>query len=104
ETEPDVDRYRIVVDKPGALAVTVSAIESHDLVLEIEDGGGNVIAKSDRPGTRVKEGVPNLGVTPGRYTAVVRAAPKKKPPRPARPPRGRKPPPEPPAPPAAVYE
>jgi hypothetical protein len=31
-----------------------------------------VIAKSDRGAARVKEGVPNLGVTPGRYTAVVK--------------------------------
>jgi hypothetical protein len=38
-----------------------------------------VLARSARGGTRVVEGVPNLGVTPGRYTAVVRAAAKKKP-------------------------
>jgi hypothetical protein len=107
EAEPDVDRYRIDIDKPGVLAVTVSGVEGQDLILEIEDGGGTVVAKSDRPGARVKEGVPNLGVTPGRYTAVVRAVPKKKPPKPARPARGKRgaaPPPEPPPGPAPAYE
>ncbi len=77
DPEGDVDRYRIDVDKPAALAVMVSGIEGVDLVLEIEDPSGTVVAKSDRGGARVKEGVPNLGVTPGRYVAVVHAAKKK---------------------------
>ncbi len=96
DPETDVDHYRLDVDKAGALSVMVSGIDGVDLVLEIEDAGGTVIAKSDRGGVRVKEGVPNLGVTPGRYTAVVRAAPKKKP-------RSKKAEPEPPKP-APVYE
>ncbi len=79
DPDGDVDRYRIDVDKPGALAVMVSGIDGVDLVLEIEDPSGTVIAKSDRGGVRVKEGVPNLGVTPGRYIAVIRAAKKKSP-------------------------
>ena len=99
EPDTDVDHVRLDVDKPGSLQVTLTGVEGQDLVLEIEDAGGNVIARSDRGGARVKEGIPNLGVTPGRYTLVVRQAPKKKPP--AR--RGRAAP-EPAAPPAAVYE
>ena len=100
EPEADVDHVRLDVDKPGILQVMLSGVEGQDLVLEVEDGGGTVIARSDRGGVRIKEGIPNLGVTPGRYTLVVRAAPKKKPARPAR--KGRAPDPEPP--PAAVYE
>ena len=35
-----------------------------------------MLAQSDRGGARASEGVPNLGVQPGRYTAVVRGKPK----------------------------
>ena len=81
EPDTDVDRFRIEVAQAGALAVMVSAQGTLDTVLEIEDASGQVIARSDRGGARVREGVPNLGVTPGRYTAVVRGkkpAPSKK--------------------------
>lgn len=101
EPETDVDHIRLDVDRRGVLQVMLTGVEGQDLALEIEDGGGNVIARSDRGGVRVKEGIPNLGVTPGRYTIVVRAVPKKKT-RPSR--RGRRPEPEAPASPAAVYE
>ena len=77
EPETDADHFRIDVDKPGTLAVTLSAVDA-DLILEIEDANGSVLAKSDRGAARVREGVPNLGVTPGRYTAVVKLAPPKK--------------------------
>ncbi len=99
EPEADVDHVRIDVDKPGSLQVMLTGVEGQDLVLEVEDAGGIVIARSDRGGSRVKEGIPNLGVTPGRYTLVVRQVPKKKPP--TR--RGRAAPEPAPAP-AAVYE
>ncbi|HUJ59440.1 MAG TPA: hypothetical protein VLX92_13135 [Kofleriaceae bacterium] len=99
EPDGDVDRYRIDVPKggPGELAVTVSGVDQ-DLILEIADDGGNVIARSARGGVRVAEGVPNLGVTPGRYTAIVRLAPARK-----KPVKGRSRRPE-PAKPAPVYE
>ena len=71
EPETDVDRYRITVTEAGALSVMVSAVDA-DLALDIEDQSGTVVAKSDRGGARTREGVPNLGVQPGRYTAVVR--------------------------------
>jgi hypothetical protein len=74
---PDVDHYRIEVPTAGALAVELSGVEKWDLTLDIHDASGTLIARSDRSGPGGKEGVPNLGVTPGRYTAVVRA---KKPP------------------------
>jgi hypothetical protein len=92
DPDTDVDHYRIDVTQAGALSVMVAGLESLDVVLEIEDASGTVIARSDRGGARVREGVPNLGVTPGRYTAVVQAKkpapPKrkpKKPPEPAKP-------------------
>jgi hypothetical protein len=72
ESETDVDRFRIDVAQAGALAVLVSAQGTLDAVLELEDASGQVIARSDRGGARVREGVPNLGVTPGRYVAIVR--------------------------------
>jgi len=83
EPDTDVDHYRIEVTQAGALSVMASGLEGLDVVLELEDASGNVIARSDRGGARIREGVPNVGVTPGRYTAVVQAkkpaAPKKKP-------------------------
>ncbi|HEY1815168.1 MAG TPA: hypothetical protein VGG74_22630 [Kofleriaceae bacterium] len=72
DPDTDIDKYRIAVAQQGELAVTVSAVDA-DLALEIEDGSGKVVAKSDRGGVRVAEGVPNLGVSPGSYVAVVRA-------------------------------
>jgi hypothetical protein len=102
EPETDVDHIRLDVDKPGVLQVMLSGVDGQDLALDLEDAGGNVIARSDRGGPRTKEGFPNVGVQPGRYTLVVREAPKKKPkPKPA--PGGKRSEPEQP-PPAAVYE
>jgi hypothetical protein len=99
EPENDVDHVRLELDKPGVLSVLLSGIDGQDLVLELEDAGGTVIARSDRGGARTKEGFPNLGVTAGRYTLVVHQAPKPKPKK-----RRRSRAPEPAAPPAAVYE
>ena len=72
DPEGEVDRYRIAVTASGALSVMVDPHEALDAVLEIEDGSGTLIARSDRGGVRIREGVPNLAVTPGRYTAVVK--------------------------------
>ncbi len=79
EPETDADYYRLDIDKSGVLQVSLAGIEGVDLSLELLDGTGTSLGKSDRPGARVKEGIPNAGVTPGRYTLVVRQVPKKKP-------------------------
>ena len=103
DPDTDVDRYRIDVAAAGALSVMLEAHDGLDAVLEIADASGVVIARSDRTGARTREGVPNLGVTPGRYTAIVAA---KKPPPPA-PPRRRttkRPQPEPAKPVGGPYE
>lgn len=109
EPETDVDYYRIDVKEAGALAVEVSGVEGVDLILEVADAGGVVLVRSDRGGARIREGIPNLGVTPGRYTAIVRS--KKLPPAPIKPvkkPKGKAPVVAPAAAPAAttvpVYE
>jgi hypothetical protein len=71
EPDGDIDRFRITVTAAGALSVSISPVDA-DLALELEDGTGAVIAKSDRGGVRTREGVPNFGVQPGSYIAVVR--------------------------------
>lgn len=90
EPETDVDTFKIAVTETGALAVEVSGIDGVDLILEIEDVGGTVLAKSDRGGARIKEGVPNLGVSPGTYRAVVKMK-KAPPPKATKPKKGQKP-------------
>ncbi|HET9484127.1 MAG TPA: hypothetical protein VFO79_09245 [Xanthomonadales bacterium] len=97
EPEADADYYRIEVTQAGALTIMTNLVDA-DLTVDVEDGSGTIIAKSDRGGARMREGVPNLGVTPGKYTAIVR----KKIVPPKRPPRGKRkqPPPAPPATPA----
>ncbi len=69
----DVDRYRVTVEKPGALTVTVSALEQADLIVELRDSADAVLAKSDRGGAKVAEGIGGYPVTAGTYDVVVRA-------------------------------
>ena len=72
EPDADVDTFKIAVTEAGALSVEVAGVDGVDLILELEDVGGTVLAKSDRGGARIKEGVPNVGVSPGTYRAVVK--------------------------------
>ena len=90
EPDTDVDTFKIAITEAGVLAVELSAIDGVDLILELEDVGGSVLAKSDRGGVRVKEGVPNLGVSTGTYRAVVKMK-KAPPPKPTKPKKGQKP-------------
>lgn len=75
DPDVDVDYYRIEVAQAGGLSVQLGPAAGADLTLEIEDAGGTQLARSDRGAANVSEGVPNLGVTPGRYTAIVRKKP-----------------------------
>ena len=70
--EGDVDSYRIDIAAPGVLAIELSAVHDTDLILELHDASGTVIARSDRPTPETKEGFPNFPVSKGRYTVVVR--------------------------------
>lgn len=89
EPETDADFYALTIKEAGGLSVELKDVEGMDTTLEILDGAGTALARSDRGGVKVREGVPNLGVTPGRYTVVVRA--KKLPvPKPAKPMKGKK--------------
>jgi hypothetical protein len=103
EPDTDVDYYRIDVAQAGALSVQLAAVTGVDLTLDLEDAAGTPLARSDRGAAGVSEGVPNLGVTPGRYTAIVRkkALPAKKP---VRPKKSAPPPPEPPPGSAPLYQ
>jgi hypothetical protein len=94
--DADVDRFRIDVARTGALRVMVTDVDNSAVVLDVEDADGNQLAHSDRGGTKVPEGVPNLGVAPGRYFAVVHGRPRPKP-------TGRHRQPEPPAPPIGYH-
>ncbi|MEJ7603874.1 MAG: hypothetical protein WKG01_38695 [Kofleriaceae bacterium] len=78
EPESDVDHFRIDVATAGALSIELPAVEGTDLVLELHDAQGALLAKSDRGAAKTREGIPNFGVSPGRYTAVVKAKPDKK--------------------------
>ncbi len=101
EADSDVDYYRIEVEQAGGLAVTLAAVPGVDLTLDLEDAGGAFLARSDRGGVSAAEGVPNLGVTPGRYIAIVRKKPvpvKQPAKKPARPKKAGAAAPEPPAP------
>ncbi len=80
EPEADVDYYRVALDRPGVLQVVLSGVDDMDLVLELTDDAGNPVAKSDRGGARVKEGLPNVGLQRGSYMLVVKQL-KHKPPR-----------------------
>lgn len=72
EPDADVDRYRVEVAEAGAMVVELTGIDGVDLALELADGAGAVIGRSDRAGARVREGLPNVGVAPGRYVLTVR--------------------------------
>lgn len=102
DADGDVDFYRLDLRQAGALQLSLTAIDGFDLSLELADASGAVLAKSDRGGVRIGEGIPNFGVQPGKYLAIVRgkkaAAPKPKLKK------GQKPPPEVPSGPSPVYE
>jgi hypothetical protein len=74
DRDGDVDTFAIDVKADGALALSLTGVDGVDLVLALADPAGQVIATSDRGGARAREGLPNVGVHPGRYLATVRAA------------------------------
>jgi hypothetical protein len=87
EGDGDVDFYRIDIEQPATLQVILTGVDGQDLTLELADTGGTTLAKSDRGAARIKEGIPNAGLTPGKYDLIVRQAPKKK----TQAPKGKKP-------------
>lgn len=77
DPENDVDYYRLVIEQPAVLTVSLSGVDGMDLQLELLDASGTLVAKSDRGGARIKEGIPNAGLTPGNYALVVKQYKKK---------------------------
>jgi hypothetical protein len=73
DSPADVDRYRVKIAQPGALTVTVSGLAAVDLVLELRDEADQVLARSDRGGAKLSEGIGGYPVTPGSYDVVVRS-------------------------------
>ncbi len=67
----DVDWYGLIIEKPMALNLLLAS--AGDVVLELRDSAGTVIAKSDRGGNGVTEGFPNVAVVKGRYIVTVTA-------------------------------
>ena len=82
----DVDVYKVPITAPGALKVAVSGVDGVDLVVEVADAGGAVVARSDRGPAPLGEGVPNLGVVRGDYFISVKEL--VKPAKPGKPRRG----------------
>ena len=71
DSPTDVDRYRVTIEAPGALTVTVSGLQATDLVVELRDRADVVLARSDRGGAKISEGVGGYPVAPGTYDVVV---------------------------------
>lgn len=69
----DIDRFRVTVAKAGMLEVQVSAVQGVDVVLELRSTASEVLAKSDRGGAGVLEGLAGFPVDAGSYELVVHA-------------------------------
>jgi hypothetical protein len=77
--ETDVDVFRVTAPGNGQLRAGLTGIEGVDLVLELRDAKGTVLAKSDRGPAMITEGFPGFGVAAGDYFLVVKEFVKKKP-------------------------
>jgi len=73
EGEADVDVYRIDIAADGMLHLELDGSAEADLILELRDSTGAVVARSDRGPVKIAEGLPNAPVTKGTYYAAVRA-------------------------------
>ncbi len=67
----DWDVYAIDVARAGTLSVRLSAVEDADLILEVVDASGAVLATSDNGPAKTAEALPNVFVQPGAYQVVV---------------------------------
>jgi hypothetical protein len=67
----DVDVYAVKVPAQGVLSARLSGIAGVDLVLELQDATGELLAHSDRAPANEIEGIPNFAVDPGDYYLVV---------------------------------
>lgn len=70
ETPADVDMFKIVAPRTGALVVSVDEVEGIDIIVELADAAGKTLAVADRGPARTTEGVPNYPVTKGEPVIV----------------------------------
>jgi hypothetical protein len=68
----DRDVYAIALPVAGTLKVALSGVDDADLVLEVLQPGGELLAVCDNGPAKVAEGFPNLFVQPGPLLVVVR--------------------------------
>ena len=69
--ETDVDTVRIAVAEPGLLTVRLGGIEDVDLMLDLLDAEGTVLARSDRGPAQTIEGIAGFPVEQGDYYLAV---------------------------------
>lgn len=61
----DVDVYKIVAPRSGALVIEVDEVDEVDVRLDLMDGAGAALAAADRGPARTAEGIPNYPVRKG---------------------------------------
>lgn len=76
--EVDRDVYKVVIDRPGAVQAHLSGIDKVDLILELLDEQGQLLAASDRGPALTVEGIANFAVSAGMYHLRVREFVKKR--------------------------
>jgi hypothetical protein len=77
--DADVDVYKLTMTAPGMVSIQTDALDGVDLILELQNGAGEVVARSDRGPAKTSEGVPNLALQKGDWYVVVRPFVKPKP-------------------------
>jgi hypothetical protein len=69
--ETDVDVYKVTVGHAGLLKAGLDGIDKVDLMLELRNAAGEVLARSDRGPAKITEGIPNFPVAKGDYYLAV---------------------------------
>lgn len=65
DTPDDIDLFKVVAPRTGALVISVDEVEGIDIIVELLDARGEVLAKADRGPARTTEGIPNYPVAKG---------------------------------------
>jgi hypothetical protein len=72
EKAGDRDVYQLEIQTPGTLSARLTAVEDADLILDLEDVTGSVLASADAGPAKTAEGIPNYAVKPGTYRIAIR--------------------------------
>ena len=76
--ETDADYYKITLAVDGVIDAQVGGIDKVDLMLDVRNLDGKILAKSDRGPMKISEGLPNFPLAAGDYYLVVSEFVKKK--------------------------